>query len=236
MEALADAVGLRALGLGTAVIDILDRQVEFILVALAAAELGAAVGQHSRQPDAVLVVERDHPVVDDLGRGDRCLAVVELGKGELGVGVDEGLLVDPPDALQGADVEGVLRPAIAWALALELAVRLLVGLGLFERGDLRLGEQDAILRHLGLERLQAQLHRGQVVALPDAAHPAGEIDNPRRFTASDTRTWPQAGCSIASATTASSISIGVRFFRIGFLRLISCSASSPPLSYSSLKR
>ena len=60
--------------------------------------------------------------------------------------------------------------------------------------------------------------------------PAGEIDRPRCFSASDARTWPQAGCSIASATAASSISIGVRFFRIGFLRLISCSASSPPLS------
>src|SRR6516225_11590362 len=26
--------------------------------------------------------------------------------------------------------------------------------------------------------------------------PAGEIDSPRRFSASETRTWPQAGCSI----------------------------------------
>src|SRR6516162_2541523 len=57
--------------------------------------------------------------------------------------------------------------------------------------------------------------------------PAGEIDNPRRFSASATRTWPQAGCSIASSTTASSISIGVRFFSIGLRRLISCNASSP---------
>jgi hypothetical protein len=48
MEALADAVGLRALGLGAGVIDILDRQVEFVFVALAAAELGAAVGQHPK--------------------------------------------------------------------------------------------------------------------------------------------------------------------------------------------
>ena len=30
--------------------------------------------------------------------------------------------------------------------------------------------------------------------------PAGEIDRPRRFSASETRTWPQAGCSIASST------------------------------------
>ena len=99
MEALADAVGLRALGLGAAVIDVLDRQVELVFVALVAAELGAAVGQHARQPDAVLVVERHHPIVEDLGRGDRGLAVIELGKGDFGIGVDDGLLIDPANAL-----------------------------------------------------------------------------------------------------------------------------------------
>ena len=61
---------MRALGLGAAMVDILDRQVELVLVALAAAELGAAIGQHARQPDAMLVVERRHSVIEDLGRGD----------------------------------------------------------------------------------------------------------------------------------------------------------------------
>ena len=122
VEALADAVGLRAFGLGATVIDILDRQVELVFVALAAAELGAAVGQHARQPDAVLVIERHHPVVEDLGRGDRRLAVIEFGEGDLGIGVDEGLLIDPPDTLQGADIKRVLGSAIAGALALKLAV------------------------------------------------------------------------------------------------------------------
>src|SRR4029077_1442739 len=46
MEALADAVGLRALGLGAAVIDVLDRQIELVFVTFPAAELGAAIGQH----------------------------------------------------------------------------------------------------------------------------------------------------------------------------------------------
>jgi hypothetical protein len=64
-------------------------------------------------------------------------------------------------ALQYADVKGILRAAIAGAFALELAMRLLVGLGLLERGDLGLGQQDAILRHLGFEGLEAMLHRGQ---------------------------------------------------------------------------
>src|SRR5215212_1137019 len=171
METLADAVGLRALGLGAGVVDVLDRQVELVFVAVAAAELGAAVGQHARQPDAVLVIERHDPVIEDLGRGDRCLTVIQLGKGHLGVGVDDTLLVDPPDPLQRADREGVLRAAVAGAFAVELAVRLLVGLGLFQGGNLRFGQQDTLLRRLGFERLEAQLHRGQVVALPDAAHP-----------------------------------------------------------------
>ena len=55
-------------------------------MALAAAEFGAAIGQHPAQPDAVLVIERHHPVVEDLGRGDRGLAIIELGEGYLGVG------------------------------------------------------------------------------------------------------------------------------------------------------
>src|SRR5438046_6499052 len=70
MEALADTVGLRALGLGAAVFDVLDRQVELVLVAFPAAELGAGIGQHPAQPDAVLIVERHHPIVEDLGGGD----------------------------------------------------------------------------------------------------------------------------------------------------------------------
>jgi len=47
VEALDDGVGLRALGLGAGVIDVLHRQVQLVLVALGyAAVLGAAVGQH----------------------------------------------------------------------------------------------------------------------------------------------------------------------------------------------
>ena len=40
----------------------------------------------------------------------------------------------------------------------------------------------------------------------------------------------------AVAGIMSPVAFGVRFFRIGFRRLISCNANSPPLSYSSLKR
>ena len=47
MEALANAIGLRALGLGAAVVDVLNGEIELVFVALGAAKLGAAIGQHA---------------------------------------------------------------------------------------------------------------------------------------------------------------------------------------------
>ena len=88
-----------------------------------------------------------------IGGGDRRLAVIELGEADLGVGVDEGLLVDAADAFQRPHVKGVLRAAITGAFGHELAMRLLVGLSLFQGGHLRLGQDQPFLRHLGFERL-----------------------------------------------------------------------------------
>ena len=61
----------------------------------------------------MLLEERQHPIVQNLRRGDWRLAVVELGEGHLGVGIDEGLLIDVAHALHVADIEGVLGAAIA---------------------------------------------------------------------------------------------------------------------------
>ena len=95
----------------------------------------------------------------------------KLGEADLGVGVDESLLVDASDAFQGPDIERVLGAAVAGAFGDELAAGLLVGLGLFQGYDLRLGQDQAFLGHLGLERFQPVLHGLQVVAQPDRAHP-----------------------------------------------------------------
>ena len=59
----------------------------------------------------MLLEEREHAVVQQIGRGDRRLAIVEFGAGNLGVGIDEGLLVDPPNPLQIADIERILGAA-----------------------------------------------------------------------------------------------------------------------------
>jgi hypothetical protein len=55
-------------------------------------------------------------------------------------------------------------------LALELAMRLLLGLGLIQRDQLGLGQDQAFLCTLGSQRLEPFLHRLQVVALPHVAH------------------------------------------------------------------
>jgi hypothetical protein len=100
VETLDDAVGLRALGLGSGVVDVLDCQIELVFVAIVGpAIFGSTVGKQALQRNAVLFIERDHPVVEQVGGGQGSLSVVQLGESDLGVGVDEGLLVDPPDAL-----------------------------------------------------------------------------------------------------------------------------------------
>jgi hypothetical protein len=60
----------------------------------------------------VLLEERQHTVIEQIGRGDGRLAVVELGKAYLGIGVDEGLLVDASNTLQVADIERILGVAV----------------------------------------------------------------------------------------------------------------------------
>src|SRR5215469_10749172 len=81
VEAFTDAVRLRALGLGARVIDVLDRKIQLILVPFGvAAELAAAASQHAQELDIVLLEEWQHAVIEQIGRRDGHLAVVELAK------------------------------------------------------------------------------------------------------------------------------------------------------------
>ena len=68
-----------------------------------------------------------------------------------------------------ADVERVLRPTVAGALALELPVGFL-SVSAFSKAASWPGEDQALLGHLGFERLEALLHRLQIMALPHPAH------------------------------------------------------------------
>src|SRR3979490_561024 len=77
------------------VVDVLDRKIELVLVPLRiAAVLAAAIGQYAQQFDVIALEQRDHTIVEEISCRNRRLAIVELGAGNLGVGIDEGLLVD----------------------------------------------------------------------------------------------------------------------------------------------
>ena len=73
-----------------------------------AAIFGAAIGQHATEPHLLRIIEWDDAIVEEIGGGNGRLAVIKLGEGDLGVGVDKGLLVDAADPLHVADVERIL--------------------------------------------------------------------------------------------------------------------------------
>ena len=56
----------------------------------------------------MLLEERQHPIIQQIGRRDRYFPVIQFGKAHFAIGIDEGLLIDAADALERADVEGVL--------------------------------------------------------------------------------------------------------------------------------
>ena len=61
-----------ALHLGPGVVDIFDGEVELIFVTIVGtAILGAPIGQDPIDMDLLLVEERDHPIIEDVGRSQR---------------------------------------------------------------------------------------------------------------------------------------------------------------------
>src|SRR4029077_4103933 len=101
-----------------------------------------------------------------------------LGARDLGISIDEGLLIDASHSLQIADIERVLRTAIAGMLALEFAMGLLLRLGLLQRGELGLGQHQALQGALGFQCLETLVHVLKVVTLPHTAHPGGRDRKP----------------------------------------------------------
>src|SRR5208337_1786614 len=237
VEPLHDSIGLRAFGFRAGVIDVLDGKIELVVMVLGiAAIFGSAIGQHALQLDAFFVEEGNDAVVQEIGGGQRRLAVVELGEGDFRVGIDEGLLIDAAHPLHIAHIEGVLGAAIAGVLAFELAMGFFSDLAFSKAASwasVRMTPSWATLASKAFRRFF-------MVSKSWRCHtqrtPAGDTVSPRFLNSLAMRTCPNAGCSMASATMAFSISWATRFLSTGFWREISVSAISPPFSYSSLKR
>lgn len=116
VEALTDAIGLWGLRLRPGVVDVFNSQIELVLVSLlVAAVFRAPVRQDTQQLDAMFLIPGDDPVIEHIGGHQDILAVIELDEGYLGIGVDEGLLVDSTYTFQRADIvvcyyASMLRP------------------------------------------------------------------------------------------------------------------------------
>ena len=61
----------------------------------------------------MFIEERQDPVIDEIGSGDGGFFGVEFTHRHTRIGVDKGLLVNPPHALHGADIIGILGTQIA---------------------------------------------------------------------------------------------------------------------------
>jgi hypothetical protein len=180
VEALADAVRLRRFRLGPGVIDVVDRQVQLIIVLLRpAAVFRTAIGQNPQQRQLVLLDQRQDPIVQEIRCRDRRFRRVQLGTGHLGVGVDEGLLVDPADAFQRADVVGVLRAKIAGMMGLDFAAGLAVLLALLQGRNLGLGINQPSAAALASRAFRRFLKVSRSCLSQAPRTPVGETKMPR---------------------------------------------------------
>ena len=74
--AFTDVVGLRALGFGPRVINILDRDVEFVSCRSGLPQNSLPrIGQYAQQFDVVALKQWQNTVVEQIRRRDRCLAI-----------------------------------------------------------------------------------------------------------------------------------------------------------------
>ena len=123
----------------------------------------ASVRQDPQHRQVVLLVERQHFIVEKVSGGDRRLRAVELGVGDLGIGIHVGLLVDAPHALQRADIERILRTKVARMRGINLTAGFVILLLLLKRLDLGLGKNAAFLSYLGFQRFQSRFEVGQIM-------------------------------------------------------------------------
>jgi hypothetical protein len=87
-----------------------------------AAIFGSAIGQHAHHSHALLLKARQYAIIAQVGRCHRRLAGVERGGCPRRLPGNKGLLVDAPDALERADVEGILTAQLIRVRRLNLAM------------------------------------------------------------------------------------------------------------------
>ena len=180
----------------------------------------------------MLFEQRHHPVIEQIGCGDRRLAIIELGKDHLAVGIDKRLLIDPSHALERSYIERYPELHSTPDIRCRIPRAPLCPLWLSPKPPPEPRSKSARPAKLLVSKafsrflIVSRSWRSQTQRTP-----AGEIKIPCFLSSLATRTCPHAGSSIASFTTAFSIVSPIRFLRFG------CSAISraAPLRHRSRK-
>ena len=181
VQALDDAVGLRTLHLGAAVLDAFELQEQLVgMLVVSPAELPpprsgrgqANIRQYRLHLDLMGFEGRQDVVVQQLYGGDRKLVGIEPGPGVAAVAVDGRLQVDLAHALQGADEEGVDGDQGTGVRRFDVALAEL-RVEPLQQADLLVGQGQPAFRRGLLQAQQALVLGQQAVALPDPAHAAG---------------------------------------------------------------
>lgn len=169
MEALANAVRMRAVRLGFRMVNVLHSEIKLVAMVLDLVTIfRAAVGQDTVQRNALLIEKRHNAVIEQIRSNNRGLLDIELCERHTAIGVDEGLLVNssraspvlasnrPLDSLSPranrrepfhrAYKIGVLRTQIAGVVGLNLTRRFPFGFLLLKRHDLLLSQNEPLLR------------------------------------------------------------------------------------------
>src|SRR5579872_4081401 len=127
------------------------------------AVFGSTVGQHPAHTNVMFLKEWKNTIVEQICGSYRRLLLVQLGKGNFAIRVNEGLLIDAANAFERANVERVLSTAVTRTFAFEFAVSILFVLRLLKRCELRFGENQAFLCALGLKGFKPFLHRLELI-------------------------------------------------------------------------
>ncbi|SDP72506.1 hypothetical protein SAMN05660330_03837 [Desulforhopalus singaporensis] len=100
-------------GLGLRVFDIVNSQIQLIVVAFCLAAIPCTLSVEMRNKGNWCISEWHYSIVKQIGGCNRSFGGVELGKSNLAIGINEGLVVDSADTLDCADIESILRTEIA---------------------------------------------------------------------------------------------------------------------------
>jgi hypothetical protein len=146
VEALANPIRLRPPGSGPTVVDVLDGQIKLIFVGLdGAAESGASIGEDAQRAHILVIEPGDDPIIQQIGRRERCAGRVQFGEGDLASSVDECLVVEATDALDGADILGILGSQGTRMIGLDLAFGFALLIGSLHRLQQGLGQDQILL-------------------------------------------------------------------------------------------